>query len=382
MVQRRIGIRSETPVGDAAEVPVGRLLLDPENPRFASAGAQQSQEDLLRILWTEMAVDEVALSIAHNGYYRQEPLLVIPDDPSERDEQKRKYIVVEGNRRLTAVLLLRDVDLRRKMRIMELPALTAEASALLDRLPVLIYSNRESLWAYLGFRHINGTKPWDSFSKAMYVANVYEKFHVPLDEIARRIGDRHATVTRLYRGYKILEQAEQQAGFSRDDRWANRFAFSHLYTAADQLEYQKFLGISPESSLRPNPVPKSKLENLSLLMTWLYGRRSAGIQPLVRTQNPDLNVLREVISKPQSLSGLRAGFSLERAHEISIGDKRRFREALTAAKEDLQQAKGTVTTGYAGEDDLFQIAEDIVVYADSVHKEMETKRAPHSQKRR
>jgi hypothetical protein len=247
---------------------------------------------------------------------------------------------------------------------------------------VLIYPNRESLWAYLGFRHINGTKPWDSLSKAMYVANVHEKFQIPLEDVAKRIGDRHSTVVRFYRGYKLLEQAEQQAGYSREDRWAGRFYFSHLYTAADQPEYQKFLGITPDKSLRPNPVPKSKLENLSLLMTWLYGRRSDSIQPIVRTQNPDLNTLREVISKPQSLAALRAGYSLERAHEISVGDKRRFRENLTAAKEELQQAKATVTTGYAGEDDLFQIAEDIVVYADSVHEEMQTKRTPLTQKRR
>jgi hypothetical protein len=382
MVQRRIGIPSETPAGVSAEVPVERLLLDPENPRLASTGAQQSQEDLVRILWVEMAVDEVALSIAHNGYYRQEPLLVIAETPPERDEQKRKYTVVEGNRRLAAVLLLRDTGLRQRIRATELPVLSTEARARLNRLPVLIYPNRESLWAYLGFRHINGTKPWDSLSKAMYVANVHENFQIPLEEVAGRIGDRHATVVRLYRGYKILEQAEQQAEFSREDSWANRFAFSHLYTAADQIGYQKFLGISPESSLRQNPVPKSKLENLTLLMTWLYGRRSDSIQPIVRTQNPDLKTLREVISKPQSLAALRAGYSLERAHEISVGDKSRFREKLTAAKEELQQAKATVTTGYAGEDDLFQIAADIVEYADSVHEEMQTKRASLTQKRR
>ena len=31
-------------------------------------------------------------------------------------------------------------------------------------------------------------------------------------------------------------------------------------------------------------------------MNWLYGRKSKGIASKVRTQNPDLNILRDVIS--------------------------------------------------------------------------------------
>lgn len=45
------------------------LLLDAENARLASLSGDGSQENLLRILWSEMAVDEVALSIAENGWF-------------------------------------------------------------------------------------------------------------------------------------------------------------------------------------------------------------------------------------------------------------------------------------------------------------------------
>jgi len=110
-------------------------------------------------------------------------------------------------------------------------------------------------------------------------------------------------------------------------------------------------------------------------MTWLYGKRSAGIEPVVRKQNPDLNTLREVISKPASLTALRSGYSLKQAHEVAIGDKYRFRDALTSAKVELQNAKATVTTGYAGEADLYEIAEDVVHLAESIQKEMVAKRA-------
>jgi len=350
-------------------LPVERLLLDKENPRLASGSGSDSQNDLLRVLWNEMSVDEVALSIAANGFFPEEPLFVVPE--AATDGQKGKHVVVEGNRRLAAVRLLRDKDLRREIGATNLPQLSSSRIAALGDLPVSIYGSRRELWEFFGFRHINGPMPWDAFSKARYVADVREQYNIPLDEIARRIGDRHATVKRLYRGYKILQQAEGQGIFSAEDIFRRRFYFSHLYTAADQPEFQKFLGIAPETSLKPNPVPKGKRRELAELMLWLYGSRSGERPPLVRTQNPDLNTLRVVISTARGLAALRAGFSLDRAHEISLGDERRFREALTRAKEELQQAKATVTTGFGGEADLFETIEDIIQVAGTVRTEME-----------
>jgi hypothetical protein len=238
---------------------------------------------------------------------------------------------------------------------------------------VIIYESRKDLWEMLGFRHINGIKPWDSFSKAKYVAQVHETYGVPLPEIAEKIGDQHATVKRMYRGYKILEQAESQGVFEKEDRARSRFYFSHLYTAVDQKGFQDFLGIDPESSLEPNPVPASKLPELGELMTWIYGKKSAGIEPVVRTQNPDLNTLREVINKPNSLSVLRRTRRLEVAYNVAIGDRQRFRDALTNAKVELQNAKATITTGYDGEKDLYETINDIMLYAETIKDEMKAK---------
>jgi hypothetical protein len=351
-------------------LPIEQLLLDMENSRLAWRVGGDTQTDMVKLLWAEMAVDEVAFSIAGNGYFSSEPLFVIAQNPEESDPKKHKYIVVEGNRRLAAVMLLRDEKLREKVKATDLPLISDERRTSLNSLPVILYGDREQLWTTIGFRHINGIKPWDSFSKAKYIAEVHENFNVPLDEIAQKIGDRHATVVRLYRGYKILEQAEAEAGFDKEDRERNRFYFSHLYTAADQKEYQEFLGIKPVTSLKPNPVPKSKLSHLGELMTYLYGKKSTGAKPIVQTQNPDLNILREVISKPESLSALRSGYSLADAHNVAIGDQRRFRDALTSAKVEIQKAKATVTTGYAGEDDLYKLVQDVLRVTESLKDEM------------
>lgn len=281
-----------------------KLLLDAANPRLSSCESGTDQDSLVRVLWEEMAVSEVALSIAANGYFIEEPLFVVPGDPS-RQEERGKWIVVEGNRRLAAVKLLCDENLRRAVGATDLPTITATARKALDMLPVSVYDSKESLWEYFGFRHVNGPKEWDSFSKAAYIAQVRREYDVPLNEIARKIGDQHSTVTRIYRGFVLLEQAEKHTGFKREDRIANRFHFSHLYTAADQKEFQSFLGVDPLGSLRDNPVPSKHLPQLEELMVWLFGSKKDGKAPVVQQQNPDLKRLRSVLGNRQALYALR-----------------------------------------------------------------------------
>jgi hypothetical protein len=169
----------------------------------------------------------------------------------------------------------------------------------------------------------------------------------------------------------VLEQAESRAAFDRSDRVRNRFYFSHLYTAIDQIEFRRFLGLK-DGELRRNPVPKARMRELREFMTWLYGRQSRNVQPLILSQNPDLNFLREVVGHSSALASLRRGSSLERAYQVSIGDERRFRDAINAAKEDLQYAKATVTTGYRGEPDLQEIMEDVSLLVSSIDAEMKS----------
>ena len=197
---------------------VSQLLLDPENPRLASLALTDnpSQFDLLKVLWTEMAVDELVMSIAANGFFPEEPLFVVPVPAKETGSEspdKKLYYVLEGNRRLAAVRILLHDDLRQRLRISNMPVLDQQAKERLRKLPVSIYKDREELWAYLSFRHINAPQEWDAYSKARFVALVHEKYEVPLDQIASRIGDQHETVRRLYRGFKILRQAEEEGSF-------------------------------------------------------------------------------------------------------------------------------------------------------------------------
>src|SRR5271168_4658248 len=212
------------PTGVYRRVAVSSLRFDTANPRLAEFGIDDgtAQSDLLKKLWTEMAVEEVAGSITHNGFFEHEPLFV-------EEMPGGTFVVLEGNRRLAAVKLLLDAALRERLKATDLPKITAERAKELQTLPVIV-TTRKKAWQYLGFKHVNGPATWGSYAKAQYIARVHNDYGVPLDQIAAQIGDYNWLVQRMYRGLMIVEQAEQSKVFDRADIAKSRFHFNYIYT--------------------------------------------------------------------------------------------------------------------------------------------------------
>jgi hypothetical protein len=348
-------------------IPPDQLFFDGENPRLVDCGASTKtpQPELMEILWKEMAVDEVAMSIAVDGYWEYEPLIGI--------RAGDKVIVIEGNRRLAAVKLLLDPALRRQLRATDLPPVSPEVVAeLRNGVPVNIVQNRREAWRYLGFKHVNGPAKWNSYAKAQYISQVHNEYQIPLPDIAEQIGDKHRTVQRLYRALMVIDQAEKSKVFNRANRYKGHFAFSHLYTGLDYSEIENFLALSSPDAEKIDPVPKPKLKALGELCLWLFGdKRGEGVAPVVRSQNPDLRQLAEVLSSPEATDTLRAGMPLSLAVEVSKGDDTIFRSSLTEAKLALQKAHSTMSTGYDGDPTLMRMAEEVANLSYDLAEEME-----------
>lgn len=367
-------VKDQTTVSldDVVDVPAEELHFDSSNPRLFLED-ELPDEELVRILWRSYAVDEVALSIANNGYFRHEPLFVA--------EENGRLIVVEGNRRLAAVRLLVDDELREKVKATDLPEITREHKKKLEKLPVII-RQREDVWQYVGFKHVNGPQPWQAYAKAQYIAWVHDDLGVSLDEIARRIGDRHWTVRRHYRGLMVLRQAVESGVFNLEDRWRNHFSFSHLYTGLDYQNIRDFLGIDNETSYRPYPVSKENLTHLGELCLWLYGQKSTGTMPLIRSQNPDLRRLESAIGSSDGRVALRRGLSLDVAVDISIGDETLFKGHLLEARRLLQTARGRQPTGDPGDPGTLATAIEILDLAERLVIDMEQHRREERVSRR
>lgn len=355
---------------EVTRLPLGELRLDPRNPRLVEYGVEPdaTQPTLLRALWTKMAVEEVALSIAHNGYFPHEPLLV--------ERTGRNFTVIEGNRRLAGIRLLLDAGLREKLRATKLPDIDSIDKHRRDELQELpcVITTRKAVWRYLGFKHVNGPASWGSYSKAKYIAQVHNDYGVPLEGIAEQIGDTHSTVERLYRGLMVIEQAEAEGVFDRANSF-RKFGFSHIYTGLDKPGMQKFLGLQQRKRDSRRPVVKSKVKNLGELCLWLYGDASQEVEPVMRSQNPDLKILDAVLLDPTGIRSLRDGLPLSLAREAALGDERLFRAALQESKQSLQRAHATLTTGFDPRDtDSLRLASEIEDLAADLHAEMVAKR--------
>lgn len=354
-------------VSEPEFISVDDLRFDQVNPRFHGEEQGESQETILKRLWREFAVDEIALSIAANGFFVHEPVFAIP----EGGMGKASYVVIEGNRRLAAVKLLRSRNLRRKVKATDLPGINEEDRQRLDTIPVIVTSRKE-IWPLIGFKHVNGPRHWDSMAKAEYIAWVFRETGVPLRDIALQLGDRHDTVVRLYGGLTVLEQAESADQFQRTDRFFKLFYFSHLYTALGYRGVLDYLGTSSEKlrSAHDEPVPPDKLDNLGRLCRWLYGDKTRNRPPLVKRQNPDLRDLSTTLETEVGRAALESGQGLKRALDITKGDTRILRDALIEAKIALQTARGRVVTGYADAPDIREYAKDVLTLARAVEEEI------------
>ena len=352
---------------------VSEMVFDLRNPRLFEYALDDnsSDADVIKVLWEEMDVRELVLSIEASGFFYHEPIIVA--------KEKGLNIVIEGNRRLAAVKLLLESNLAENLGL-SIPILLEESKESLKQLPIIV-DTRENAWRYLGFKHVNGPAKWSSFAKSQYIADVHRKYGVPLGDIARQIGDTHRTVQRLFRGLMVIEQAERLQVFDREDRYNRHFSFSHLYTGIGYDGIASFVGLRPETEENEEPVPPAKKDELRELCLWLYGSKSEEKRPVIRSQNPDLRDLDAVVANREAVAALRAGRELTLAVEISKPAPTVFESSLHAAKRELEKARGLLTTGYDGSDQLLRVADDVAELANDLYEEMYQKNSPRRDRR-
>lgn len=352
-------------------MPVSELGFDRKNPRLAEFNIGPNDSDMIKFLWEAMDVRELMLSIAASGYFSHEPVIVA--------DEGGKNVVIEGNRRLAAVRLLLDPALCKGL-TGNIPTATEEVCQSIGRIPCLM-SSRQAAWRVLGFKHVNGPAKWSSYAKSKYVANVHRNYGVSLDEIAGQIGDTHNTVRRLYRGLMVIEQAERVGAYDCDDRWHSQLFFSHLYTGLQHRGIREFLSLNTAKDEEYDPVPEKKHGQLRELLVWLYGSKRDELPPIIRSQNPDLGHLGAVLAHTEALARLRHGAELSIAFETSRPSSNVFADALVEAKQNLEKARGMLSTGYAGSQELLGIAANMADLAYDLHEEMHRKCRPRRNRR-
>lgn len=342
-----------------------KLVFDDQNPRLVEFGvADYNEEQLINLLWREMAVEELVMSILALGFFDHEPLYVMPREDG-------KMIVLEGNRRLAAIrsILNPGIVKGEKMRKFE-DRITPEIKDKLENgIPVIVLKSREDAWRLLGFKHVNGPAKWGSYAKAKYIADVHRIFGISLDKIAEQIGDTNKTVCKLYQGLMVIEQAEKYAEFSIDDIKTPRLYYSHLYTALGYEKFRKYLGVTEDADIN-TPVPAEKYHSLQEVMDWIYGSKKRGVESLIRTQNPDLKRFVGILDNEQSVAALRMGRSLEVACDLSVEASVALQEYMVEVRIALEKLSSKLG-GYDGNEGLLKQAGTIANLADEIYERMD-----------
>lgn len=211
-------------------------------------------------------LDELVESYLANGYFPNEPVLVLP--------RGNRYVVVEGNRRTAALMRLlgtkvaEDADL-----VFELDDDDGDRRAKMSELstiPAVALENREEVHAYLGFRHISGLKTWGAEAKARYLWLQVEAWadrgsSHPFFDVGRQVGSNASGVRTAYNAFNLIRSA-QDLGLREQTAYVKTHRFGVWTRLLGTANVPAYLGIDVTAGNSYLAV-KGRAEQLNLHKT-------------------------------------------------------------------------------------------------------------------
>ncbi|MGM0636555.1 MAG: hypothetical protein ACQESK_10860 [Bacteroidota bacterium] len=312
-----------------------KIKLDPENPRLPGSfrKGNKKEKDLINWMLLEAATIELMYAIGQNGYFIGEQLLVVEDETDSG-----KFIVIEGNRRLTAVKLLNKPELAdvKKSAISEVLENTNERP---QEIPCLIFKEKDEILKYLGFRHITGIKSWKLLQKASYLYDVNKdefddnNFISKCRDIAKNIGSSSNYVRRLITAYKIYKRIEDEGFYSISGLNDSDFHLNYLVDSLNKQNIKNHIGVNINSN---KPLQNLKDENLRELIFWWF-KKDEGV-PRIIGDSKGLKKLDIVLGDKEATDAFRNGKSIDDAIELTQDIDSIFRTEIIKSIERLENA--------------------------------------------
>lgn len=330
-------------------IALDKLRLDSRNPRFGvEKGGRGNQVDILDFIVENFGVEDVISSLAYNGYFEAEPLIA-------RRELDGTFTVVEGNRRLSACLILAGADRATNQKKRFADVLKSKKTDWNEKaeIPVHVFEagdNSLKLNAYLGVRHIMSAKAWDSYAKASWIDDVVSSGEMTLQQIAEVTGDKNRTIQRLLEGYYFINQLRDEGLFIpadslRKGRGSNPdFPFSWVYTFLDYSPVRNYLNLGEFDPTNKKPIPKGKTADSAAAISYMFGDRSKARNGLI-SDSRQLGALANAIADPNKRELLRAGKTIEQIEALSKSPIDQFAISMSEAENALTSALKIVSEG-------------------------------------
>lgn len=333
------------------EISVSKLKFDPNNPRLPDRYKNSADSDIIKYFLLECNLVELMMSIGEKGYFSGEPLMVVGGSDDN-------FNVVEGNRRLAALKLLNgQVDPPLQKSRVEI--VKGGAKEFPEKVPCLIFSKRDDILVYLGYRHITGIKAWDALAKARYVKQLrsfhdkddHEKAH---KELAKEIGSKSPTVAKYLTGLEILKRAEDWGILNRLKVEPDDIPFSLLTTGIGWEDIAKFIGLESASDVEAKNLRAKELEEF---FRWTFKKQDGGDTVLGESRN--FSKLARVVSSADALKALRRGEPLYQADLLTSGPLETVRVQIHTAEKAIQLAQDTLSLTNDLSADELEVAEKV-----------------------
>jgi hypothetical protein len=321
---------------------IDSLNLDPANQRLRCHRIlpDAPQETLLEQL-AAWKLEELACSLLEsNGLWTFEPLIVVQE---QLYGKKNELVVVEGNRRLAALIYLRNT-LEGKPPTRKWSEIVEDAivpNDIFNRIPYCVAESREDLRAHLGIKHTKGPKQWDAAQRANHIAYLVDDARLSFAQTARRLGYSVPAIRHHYVAHHLLQQIK-----STIDNFPNENVdcrFQVLYEAIQKTGVQNYLGIdlNPEPNSAWSPVRKKRLPQLSHFSRWVYG--NAAIPPLV-SDGEQTSVLGDILECSAATKYLENTDrpNLHAASHLARGYEQETLSLLRSASDQIEEALRTI----------------------------------------
>jgi len=346
---------------------LSELTPDIRNPRFPKsvreglADADQAFDHLA----DAFASLDLAESIARHGYFVSEPMIIT--------EEEGQWVVLEGNRRLTALHGLARPELRANFDSPERwDEAAAQAQVSLDyEVPVLIADEREDADQVIGFRHIGGILAWSPVQRAQFIAHLIDERGESFMDTAEAVGEEESMVRLLYRNQAIITAAEDLGGEEIASRATKRFG---IFTSAlNRTTLRDFVGANPVSEVeeRCDQLSADRLPHLEELSSWLFG--SNGDAKVIR-ESREIKQLAQVVAHDDALEELRRTRNLESAldiaQQVDDPDPAKVMRALATGVGHVRTASASIEL-IAVEPRTAELSEELDELAEQIHDAVE-----------
>ncbi len=303
------------------KVNIKKLFLDAKNPRFPISFETKSQDEIWECMSRAFRLEELALSMVENGYFEIEPMAVIPkkeiSTQKEYDTYKvsdNEFIVVDGNRRLSAIRGLID------KKFPDIKITEDLQKQFEDGVPVLFYAKRDDILSFLGVHHLAGVRSWDIYDRARYIVHLKREKGKTLSQIQDMIGNDTNLPIKLYVSYRLIEILKEH-----DDNFDDKSAkdnFSFLTLALSKPEIRAYIGLQAWQKLSDseveNPIASENREKLSNLFRYIFDYNS-DTKRIIR-ESRDIDTLSTIFSSDEGINRLLEHKDIDEAYEISIDE--------------------------------------------------------------